>query len=339
MATASDHLRIKKGKIFIISLVILGIMVAIPFLFSLFVVPYGRLLSKQSISTKEKHEQVVILPVTPVEPKTTTTDQSASDNTPLEVNEKILSEEEIKSIGELIQEATRERYSGNFQIAQQNLEKALEIGPRYTPIFINLAELYEAFDDKPKAIDALQRVLELDPDSTGKIHREALAKMNVLRKKLDEEGEKPSGIPQNQALFFVEDASPKRDNNALFDERLILNIKIAARLPVAKIDPALVKIQVYFYDLLSNNQVSSTKAQVKARFLDRYVDWATGPESMEVVYEVPKGTWQREVRDTGISRNLYGYIVRIYYDNKLEDIYAEPTQLAQLFPAKEVLGQ
>ncbi|MDK3161952.1 hypothetical protein QPK87_36205 [Kamptonema cortianum] len=215
----------------------------------------------------------------------------------------------------------------------------LDIAPELTDVHIAMAELYEAFDDKPKAIDSWQRVLELAPDPSSRIHTEALAKLDNVRKKLDEQGGvAQSGVPVAGGGLSVAQVSAQRDESAQFDERLTVSIDIVTRDRTRLIDPAKVKIQVYFYDLLSNNQVVSTKARVKATFQDATVDWADGVESMQVVYEVPAGTWQRELKDTGISRNLYGYIVRIYYDDNLEDVYADPTQLAQLFPAKQKLA-
>jgi len=342
MATAMDEMRVRKGKIFIASLIILGVMVSIPFLFSVFVVPFGRMLSKQSISTKEKVEQVATLPPTvpsPIQTNQTVVIPETVVPAPVIIP---LTPAQIKTIKDYIDAATKERYAGNFQLSLTNLQKALEIGPDYTSTHVAFAELYESFDDKPKAIDSWQNVLELETNKSSRVHTETLAKIDVLRKKLDEKGTDISGvpaeIPTGEGFVFVDNVDTQRDNSALFDERMLLKIQVGTKSAVKVIDPALVKIQVYFYDLLSNNQVVSTKARVKANFIDNYVDWADGPEFMQVVYEVPRGTWQKELNNSGISRNLYGYIIRIYYDNKLQDVYADPSQLAQLFPAKETLA-
>jgi hypothetical protein len=143
------------------------------------------------------------------------------------------------------------------------------------------------------------------------------------------------------------------------DMNLLLKIAVKKR-PTSVIDHTKVKIQVFFYDTVDDRDIKLTDAEVNYEWLTPDHDWATArPEVLAVTYVRPKnkaktqdaalteaaatmnpgkkGRTAKTVppppaeEDTG-RRKYLGYIVRIYYNDKLQAVRADPTKLLNLFP-------
>jgi len=103
--------------------------------------------------------------------------------------------------------------------------------------------------------------------------------------------------------------------------------------------------------------VKLTDADVNYEWLTPKHDWAeANPEVLSVSYLRPKtgvgspesslseaaatvrpgqkGKTKSSTTDSG-KRKYLGYRIRIYYDDKLQAVQAEPSRLLQLFPAAE----
>jgi len=145
------------------------------------------------------------------------------------------------------------------------------------------------------------------------------------------------------------------DNEA--DTNLTVRIPIKARTGTI-VDHTKVTIKVYFYDSVGDDpKPVLTDAQTNFEWLTPNHDWAsTNPEVLAVNYYRPKNqaisseaelstaaanqvpgkkTRSPTKRDltSGGSRRYLGYIVRVYYNDKLQAQKAQPTQLLAIFPA------
>ena len=136
--------------------------------------------------------------------------------------------------------------------------------------------------------------------------------------------------------------------------------------PDTAIDHTKVKIQVFFYDMVNNDQVVLTDAEVSYEWVTPGHDWAeTGTEVLDVTYlrpkrkdpvpgtaienqlldvpdSVEKAKRGRNPEARGVElpptsesgpRQYLGYIVRVYYMDQLQAVRADPTRLAESFPA------
>lgn len=146
------------------------------------------------------------------------------------------------------------------------------------------------------------------------------------------------------------------DNDA--DTNLTVRIPIKAR-PGVIVDHTKVTIRVYFYDTVGDDpKPVLTDAQTNFEWLTPNHDWAsTNPEVLAVTYFRPKNqsisseaalsaaaaavvpgkkprptTAKHDVATAG-SRHYLGYIVRIYYNDKLQAQRSQPSQLLSIFPA------
>ena len=140
------------------------------------------------------------------------------------------------------------------------------------------------------------------------------------------------------------------------ETNLTVRVPIKAR-PGTVIDHTKVTIRVYFYDTVGNDpKPVLTDAQTNFEWLTPNHDWATtNPEVLAVSYYRPKnqavsseaalsaaaaavvpGKKPRpssaSSAETG-NRHYLGYIVRIYYNDKLQAQKAQPSKLLAIFPS------
>jgi tetratricopeptide (TPR) repeat protein len=163
------------------------------------------------------------------------------------------------------------------------------------------------------------------------------------------------------AVLGISDVSVTEtpDNDA--ESNLLLRISIKAR-PGTVIDHTKVTIRVYFYDTVGDDpKPVLTDAQTNFEWVTPNHDWVTtNPEILAVTYFRPKnqaasseaalsaaaaqvvpGKKPRPTSaklSTGTAgeaglRHYLGYIVRIYYNDKLQAQRAQPSKLLAIFPS------
>lgn len=168
------------------------------------------------------------------------------------------------------------------------------------------------------------------------------------------------GIPDG-STFGITEVTATDTPDADSETNIRLKIAVKSR-PNTPIDHTKVKIQVFFYDTLDNKEVILTDADVSYEWLTPHHDWkATNPEVLAVTYTraknkplspdealsaaaaavTPGGSKKKspakkepaaELPGEGGDRKYLGYIVRIYYNDQLQAVRADPTKLLNLFP-------
>jgi hypothetical protein len=106
------------------------------------------------------------------------------------------------------------------------------------------------------------------------------------------------------------------------------------RIPIVKlgdeaIDPSAVNVDVFFYDRVNDGKVEPTRADPPvASWVASPVDWSgAGMEPLDVTYFLPPMTAQ-EVKNHG-RREFHGYLVKLYYQDRLQAVVAEPRELLE----------
>ena len=167
----------------------------------------------------------------------------------------------------------------------------------------------------------------------------------------------PEGIPSG-STFGISEATVTENPDPEADANLTLRVGVKSRTNTI-LDHTKVKIQVYFYDTVDNNKVALTDAEVNYEWLTPNHDWkGTNPEILAVGYvRLKNGAISSEAALTeaasavtppsgskkarapkkpeasdAASRKYAGYQVRVYYNDQLQDVRAEPTKLLNLFP-------
>jgi hypothetical protein len=144
----------------------------------------------------------------------------------------------------------------------------------------------------------------------------------------------PAAVPQN-AKLGLGTISRQDGGGGAPDKKFTLRVPLVAK-PRARIDVQDVAIQVFFYDLVEGRTVERTNAEVTTRWSSPPADWGDGDEEvLEVTYsQLPPAQGEPPT-----DRKFYGYVVRVYYKDALQDTRAEPTRLEQQFPAPRTLAQ
>ena len=138
-----------------------------------------------------------------------------------------------------------------------------------------------------------------------------------------------AGISFDPTLAITEATLSKiADSNA--QDHFVLKVGVKPR-PKTE-NGHVVRISVSFYDLTNNNKLVATNAQVGYNWLTAKRDWTEAiPKFIAASYVRPKS--QQSSTET---RRYGGFIVRVYFDGKLQDSRATSAELLKLFPPEEM---
>jgi hypothetical protein len=289
----------------------------------------------------------------------TTTSQSTPSAAALSVAEKLL------------KEATELRDKGDTTNALARLQDAAQRDPKNANVLAEMAmiyesiQLYERSNDTGPSAGPLYELADMKlktgvtpPAATTTTTGPGLAGSSPLdagTTRSDAEG-----IPDG-STFGITDVNATDTPDADAETNMKLKISVKAR-PNTPIDHTKVKIQVFFYDTVDNKEVVLTDADVSYEWLTPRHDWKdTNPEILAVTYVrgknktssdaalaaaaasiTPPASNKKKPATTkppaadasgeGAHRKYLGYIVRIYYNDQLQAVRADPTKLLNLFP-------
>lgn len=213
----------------------------------------------------------------------------------------------------LIQGAKALRASGDTTTALGRLRQALAIAPNNPTVICEMALTYEVMGLTSKAAAHWERLVAMG-DATPYFRMA----QEHLRPTPSPEEAQLDGFAPGSSLRLM-DLNLQRYAQA---DKLTLKIPIKTRHPV---DAGDVVIQVIFFDLLADAEVSQTSAIVSHRFTTAPVDWLeNGLEILCADYSLP------EEQKSG--RKYFGYSVTLYYKNFLQDKRAEPNKLLEMYP-------
>jgi len=275
-------------------------------------------------------------------------------------------------IDRLTKQAQAARETGDTVNALARLQDAAQRDPKNAEVLAEMAMIYESTQNFDKSAETWRRVQEIGP-SAGQLYdvadmklrtgvptstsKAAAAPAPTAMAKLDVTAPRGTveGIPTGSTLGISEVAAsetPDPDS----ETNLMLRISVKKR-PNTVIDHTKVKIQVFFYDTVGDNDIKLTDADVSYEWLTPNHDWAdSNSETLAVTYIRPKSKANKAESDLAAAaaainpakkgkslkattppesgaRKYLGYIVRVYYNDQLQDKRADPTKLLTLFPA------
>ena len=267
----------------------------------------------------------------------------------------------------LLKEVAALRERGDTTTALARLQQASEKDPKNAQVLAEMATIYESILNFDRSNETWRRIQEIGP-SAGASYELAVAKLKsgVAAATAPTSPEQPAApstptdaIP-NGAVLGISDISETENPDPDAETDLLLKISVKRRADVV-IDHTKVKIQVYFYDSLPEpppNNIKLTDADVSYEWLTPNHDWAdTNTEILAVTYVRPKNKALSSeaalaAAAAGINptkkgklaakpgpvpdssqRKYLGYIVRISYNDQLQDQRAVPTKLLTLFPS------
>ena len=271
-------------------------------------------------------------------------------------------------VDQLLREGIELRDRGDTTNALARFEEALESEPSNVTVLEEIAKTYDSMQLYDKSNDVWRKLHDMGP-SAGQAYELAdqRLKLGVSAPATTDAGMTSAsldaaaahrdvgGNPEGSVMGITEvKAAETPDPDA--ETNLALRIGIKKQTGAA-VDHTKVKILVEFYDTVGDKDVKLTNADVNYEWLTPKHDWAgADPEVLSVSYLRPKtgvgspesslseaaasvrpgqkGRTRSSLADSG-KRKYLGYRIRIYYDDKLQAVQAEPSRLLQLFPAAE----
>jgi len=214
------------------------------------------------------------------------------------------------------------RAGGNTQAALRTLQSADEKLPNHPRILSEIAATYSQMGLNEKATTYWEQVYQLGFARAGAYFD--IADMVLKGKQLEQ-------IPRKDSLLSIGDVAEIRDKKITAGERITLRVTIQAQ-PGSQPVGADMALLVYFYDLVDGKQFLRSTADTSESYISAPYDWQDGKtEAIEVTYYQPVFT-PGERRELG-ERVYYGYIVKLYYRDELQDVVAAPRKLMGLDPS------
>jgi tetratricopeptide (TPR) repeat protein len=270
-------------------------------------------------------------------------------------------------IDQLLREGIELRDRGDTTNALARFEEALESEPSNVAVLEEIAKTYDSMQLYDKSNDVWRKLHDIGP-SAGQAYELAdqRLKLGVSTPATTDAGmasaslaaasHRDIGGNAEGSVMGISEVKAAETPDPDADTNLALRIGIKKQAG-ATVDHTKVKILVEFYDTVGDKDVKLTDADVNYEWLTPKHDWTDPtPEVLSVSYLRPKtavvspesslseaaatvrpGQKSRSkssLADSG-KRKYLGYRIRIYYDDKLQAVQAEPSRLLQLFPAAE----
>jgi hypothetical protein len=231
----------------------------------------------------------------------------------------------------LVEESDKAFRIGDFDLALRTVGTANDLLPNDPGILLRIARIHERAGNTAQALDTYQRVLaigSLDPKTRAQTERKLALLATVAP---EDPGDTPTvqaageGLDMRDEFGLQPGAILGIVDTRLADEeggRKKLRIAIKAR-PGTDIDPMLMTVHVFFYDLDSSGATFPTESPVQTEWISPPIDWSGGdPELLSAVYSPPQG----------VPAEYAGYVVGVYYNGELQDTRADPGPLAASHP-------
>ena len=224
-------------------------------------------------------------------------------------------------VREMVEAARAVRKLGDMQVALESLRAADLREPNHPEILSETALTYEAMSLMEKSEAVWRSVIALGEAGGGGYYRLAQAK-------LESRAATSKSPDRNAVTLGACQIIP--DKTVTKGQRLALRVPIISA-PGVDIDPSQMDIHVYFYDKVGTDRIEPTRADPPTPiWVSAPVDWKEGEELVDFTYNMPE-LKPEEVRDIG-KRGFYGYVVKIFYQDRLMGVQAEPKALVDYKP-------
>lgn len=233
----------------------------------------------------------------------------------------------LRDVNYVVTAAKDLRGLSDMQGTLELLRKADELTPDHPAIIAEMAETYEQMGIMAKATDAWRRIQLLGATKAGIYFDLASRRLGAGSATAATPAISASGADSEKFLRLGA-CQAVRDFLVPSGERYVLRVPIS-RVGNQPINSQALNLEVFFFDRVNNEKVALTVAPEPVEsWQSAPVDWnGTGEEILDVVYHLPALS-AAEIQQHG-RRTYYGYMLRLYYNNKLQDVAAEPRDLLE----------
>ena len=233
------------------------------------------------------------------------------------------------SLEEMIDLAKQVRGLGDMQGALEVLRRADLQYPASPEVMSETAQCYETMGLGDKAAALWRQLESMDPARAAGFRDLAKRRLSTPAAAATAPASTAfSALTGSEGgkMLSLGACLTARDPASTIGEKVVLRIPIL-RQGNGNVDPSQVDIDVYFFDRVNGEKIAQTIAdEPVSAWAAAPVDWSgIGEEPLDVTYFLPALT-PGEIAAHG-RRSYHGYVVRLYYQHKLQDVAAEPRDL------------
>ncbi len=232
----------------------------------------------------------------------------------------------LRDVNFVISSAKEIRGMSDMQGALELLRRADEMNPDHPAVIAEMAQTYEQMGITAKATDAWRRIQLLGPTKAGSFYELASRRLGPGSAAVTAPA--TGAAAESEKFLRLGACQVARDFSVSSGERYVLRVPIV-RAGNRPINSQEMNLEVFFFDRVNNEKVAQTIAPEPVEaWQSAPVDWqGTGEEVLDVVYHLPALS-AAEIQQHG-RRTYYGYMLRLYYNNKLQDVASEPRDLLE----------
>ncbi|MGY8688484.1 MAG: tetratricopeptide repeat protein [Verrucomicrobiales bacterium] len=205
--------------------------------------------------------------------------------------------------------------------ALKQLDDANKLEPNHPEVLYRMGIVFDKLGNKPRATRHFQAVANMGEELSGALATLATHYLN---------GEDPEnfsgGLAQRPLSIGPAFADVMEDEKGNRTVKLALSLRAAAG---EEIDPDEVKPYIYFYDLVDGLEIYLCVGEQPP--FEEVNPWRSenpdykDPEEelLDVTFNIPK-------IDDGANRKFFGYLVKLYYRDEIQDVLVEPRVLVEL---------
>lgn len=266
------------------------------------------------------------MPITPVEtnPLPQPSFVGPSDAVPPSLSESLSSaaagseEIEDKILERLVSAGEELRASGNMPGALQALREVEAALPDHPRVLGEMAATFSQMGLDEKATVYWEKIVSLGSVRGGGYYE--LAQRQLKGEQVPAFG--ASGQVMKIGEIEVTERPPS-DGGQHVSLRIVVDADPASNLIGSEMS-----LLVYFYDLVDGEMIDPSTADTSYDYPTKEYDWRDGGrEEIVVEYKQPVFS-EEELRELG-ARRYYGYVIELYYQDKLQDRVEKPEELSQ----------
>lgn len=234
----------------------------------------------------------------------------------------------LRDVNYVVTAAKELRGMSDMQGTLDLLKRADELTPDHPAIIAELAQTYEQMGIAAKATDSWRRIQLLGATKAGSYFELASRRLGSGSAAVSALALSAPEGADSEKFLRLGACQVARDFAVQNGERFVLRVPIV-RAGNRPINGQELNLEVFFFDRVNNVKVAQTIAPEPVEtWQSAPVDWnGTGEEMLDVVYHLPALS-DAEIQQHG-RRTYYGYMLRLYYNNKLQDVAAEPRDLLE----------
>ena len=234
----------------------------------------------------------------------------------------------LRDVDYVVTTAKEIRGLSDMQGALEMLKRADQLNPDHPAVIAELAQTYEQMGVTDKATDNWRRIQLLGETRAGSFFALAARRLGAGPAATASPLVNSAAIAEGEKRLRLGACQVVRDFATNNGERYVLRVPIV-RAGSQTVDGQAMDLEVFFFDRVNGKRVAQSIAPEPVEtWQSSPVDWSGGvEETLDVIYHLPPLS-PAEIQQHG-QRTYYGYMLRLYYNNKLQDVAAEPRDLLE----------